>query len=121
MSKILVKFNDNYADEFDVDGFMVISKNQFDKDVELVKKWFADYGDAEFYFGTNEALSYDDFDDWFNSFSVTEITDDEAQVLTKLFGNSWSNRVEFGTMNAYEYALESAYDEFGFPEEDDEE
>ncbi|AVH85411.1 hypothetical protein RsoM2USA_484 [Ralstonia phage RsoM2USA] len=118
MSKILVKFSDNYADEFDVDGFMVIDKDQFNKEVALIKRMFDEYGEREFYFGTNESFNYGDFDEWFSVFTVTDITDSEADVLSKLFANSWSNRVEFGTMNAYEYALDSAYDEFGCEEYD---
>lgn len=118
MSKILVKFSDNYADEFDVDGFMVIDKDQFNKEVELIKRLFDEYGEHEFYFGTNEALSYDNFNQWFDTFSVTDITDAEADVLNRLFGTYWSNQIRFGTMNAYEYALDSAYDEFGCEEYD---
>ena len=57
MSKLLVIFDGNWADEMDVEGFMIVSKECWDyKQIEWEHTEFP----QELYIGTNEALVYDD-------------------------------------------------------------
>ena len=117
---VLVTFNDNYADEFDCDGFSVYnSKEEFL--IDLYRSWLENIEDIdddldelsleeliklekkhrktnefEMYFGTNEAFYYNSFKDYKDAFEIKEITDDEYKVIKKLFlGNSYSNAYGF--------------------------
>jgi hypothetical protein len=89
----LVKFQADYADEFDVYGFTVMTENQyiqFRNDLEKVE-W-----PSENYFGTNEAIVFQSLKDYENAIEVIEIDEKEYQVLEKLFGGGYMG-VSFGS------------------------
>ena len=100
---VLVAFNDNWADEMDVEGFHIYkSKEEFDKEL---KEEILDYagiedeeyenfisGDDFWYtygIGSNESLEYESFKDLYNKFSITEISNEEYEILNKYFGCSY--------------------------------
>jgi hypothetical protein len=82
MKYYLVKYEDNYADEFDIQGFRIFTEVELKAFKTLVKT--AKYP-QEVYFGTNESISYDSF---------TDYTEEEASLLTKLFG--YDTTTEYG-------------------------
>jgi hypothetical protein len=92
MSSVFVKVDANWADEFDIDGFIVAKKDEWDKSVEKLKKDFP--SEQEIYFGTNEYIEFADIEDFESSLEVTEITDVEAEVLNKLF-NTYGRKTWF--------------------------
>lgn len=80
MTKVLVKFRANCADEFDVHGFDVVEKDWWEKYVsKLPDKRFTDY------FGSNEELDFNDKANYLASFKVQEISDEDAAILKKFF------------------------------------
>lgn len=87
MAKVLVKFEKDWADEFDVRGFAVYDKEEWEKDLAEFKEC-TEFGGA--WFGTNEGWEGSEIlgnkEDWVRSWEVTEISDDEAAVLGKFFG-----------------------------------
>lgn len=114
---VLVQYYSNWADEFDVSGFRVMSKEQWEKhlsDVEtFFKKLFAaplpepekEYSSknrearqVEVYFGTNEAMLYESFDDYKGCFTVKEITNSDHDVLKRLFKEHRDERLQVGTV-----------------------
>lgn len=82
---VVIKFSGNYADEFDVEGLTVVTKEwwlQHRKDAR--DKW---RGKArERYFGTNEFLEFYNPADYLRGFSVPELSQDEIQVIQKVVG-----------------------------------
>lgn len=81
---VLVTFWDNYADEFDVQGFTICRAKQWEEYVEDLEdrgQWPQAY-----YFGTNEGLEWVSFEDYRRNFGVEEITKEEYKTLKKLFG-----------------------------------
>lgn len=83
---ILVKFQCDYADEFDVYGIRLFSRESWDNCVEEVRKSFEDEpGEKEVYFGTNEACTFSNFDEWFRAIEILELTDDETAMFKRLF------------------------------------
>jgi hypothetical protein len=106
---LLVKFHSNYADEFDVEGFIVMSTSQWQAHNEGVakvfenkkanapppdpsKQWDRRHTDActvEVYFGTNEQMMYESLEDYMRCFDISSLTDDEVAVLTKLFARGY--------------------------------
>lgn len=123
---LLIKYHNNYADEFDVNGFIVMSKEDWETHIkeaeeifkkQPVKETFRGSGDPrpkaiEIYFGSNESIEYRDFKDYLSSFKVTEITDQEAGFFQKFF------RGKHGTILMLEV---DDYDDNDAEEDDEEE
>lgn len=107
MTTVLVKFKDNYADEFDLEGYWLTTKDRWDSHVADVTNYWNKateakkrpqmegesdwhYRDAqrvevESYFGTNEAMLWTSPEDYLRAFTVQELTEEEAAVVSKLF------------------------------------
>lgn len=101
---LLINFNDNYADEFDVNGFRIATEEEWEQEKESMKAAFAASQEIqdffydpdipsyrrnyrrtiEMYFGTNEALEWDSYDDAISCFSAVKITEEEAESLNRL-------------------------------------
>lgn len=67
MEYLFVTTSHDYADEFDMGGTFTIEKNEFDEQMALIEKAFESGvidENTEFYFGTNEALTFYDFYDF---------------------------------------------------------
>lgn len=87
----LVRFDKNWADEMDVEGFRLFTDPQWLKyrDTVLAAKSF------NFYFGTNEGWG-NEYDEDFTDgetmlkedFRVFDLTDSEAATIQKFFGNA---------------------------------
>lgn len=92
--KLLVKYDSNWADEMDIDGFKVLTNEQWEQYQKDFKKHFKEEGYI-YYVGTNEEIEYNDFEEFRNDFNVSEITDEEAAVLEKLFANLSTNGYGF--------------------------
>lgn len=80
---VLVKFEKDWADEFDVHGYKIYNS---------LADWHKEAGDLSehsFMFGTNEGWEEGDFDA--SDFTVTEISNEVAQALRVTLGNSWGH------------------------------
>jgi len=82
---VLVTLRCNWADEFDVYGFLVVSTDYFE---DVKKRMLALDDDAyiELSFGTNQELTWSSGQEWLNSLSVTTLSSVEAAVYAKHFG-----------------------------------
>ncbi len=85
MSKYyLLKFDQDYADEFSVYGTKVVTEEKLEEGKESAKKLFAGKRNIERYFGTNEAVEWYDYNDYMRSIKATEISQEQYDVLLKL-------------------------------------
>lgn len=113
---VLIKFEDNYADEFDVYGFVVTTKELYEAHKAKIKRLNRE---IEICFGTNESLSWSTPEEFLNSWKVSNLTDAEADVFESNF-KSWSHvpgtRASFGMTHFFE--LEYFMDEYEFEDED---
>ena len=75
MRHILVKYNSNWSDEFDIQGFAIMNEEEYIQWVDDFRK--AKERDYEWYFGTNEYISYWDEEDW----SATNLSKEETLNL----------------------------------------
>lgn len=82
---LLIRQCDNYADEFNTEGFIITSEKKWEQHLKEVEE---QEFPLELYFGSNEFLGFDTFADYENSFSVEELSKEEVKVLKKFFGNS---------------------------------
>jgi hypothetical protein len=88
---LLVKFDDNWADEMDVSGFKLFDNLDawnaaiagFKARMEIVDG--EDNGYFEVYFGTNEYIEYETVEEFLTRFDITEISDAAAAVIETLF------------------------------------
>jgi len=101
MPYVLLKEERDYADEFDTESFIVMSKDTFEnyKDItdNNIEKIFKESNSLEMSFGTNEAHFIESGAEYWNSISMIEISDEEFNILKKLFGSINHNIVKFGT------------------------
>jgi hypothetical protein len=81
---ILLKFNENYADEFDLEGFMAISDDEWNAYKEKIKVLIGK-NSFQYSFGTNQSVEWNSAEDYLGSFDVTNISQNEYDVLLKLF------------------------------------
>jgi hypothetical protein len=101
MSALLVKFKGDYGDEFDCQEFAVFdSQENYDRWINGYTKYFSENNGstAEVYFGTNEYLEFNSLDDLMSQLEIHEITDEEADIFTKYFGNR-----SFGTSGVFSF------------------
>ncbi|MEC0031032.1 hypothetical protein P4L24_24630 [Bacillus cereus] len=80
MKLYLLKFDDNWADEMDLDGHMVLTEEQHEKFQERVKR----AAPFTFYVGTNEEIEYDDTDELERAYEIEEMTEEDRKILQKL-------------------------------------
>jgi hypothetical protein len=86
MKHYLLRYDDNWADEFDVEGFRIYDQEEYDDFKKRVKA--AEYP-QQMYFGTNEGIDVDSAKDYLDRIDVTEITEAEAKVLNKFFDGDY--------------------------------
>lgn len=91
--KILVKFNSDWADEFDVSGFKVYEPQEWRDEVRNFK---ATKGLCQWNFGSNEGFEIDDREEWLAKYETARITNLEASALQMMFGTHWSGSIQFG-------------------------
>jgi len=108
MSKkyILATYETNYADEFDVQSIWLTTEAKWKKWVKNGKKLqnLENHSCYEISFGTNEYIEISSFQEVLEKCKVQELTEEEAAVLNKFFGNSTSKSYEFklGTLDIYD-------------------
>lgn len=102
MSKFYyIQTSDNYADEFDVDGFCVLTEKDYleckartEKALEEHFKVSADKknrygrgGEYEYYFGTNEQLLWSSASEYWSVIKVKEIQEDQYKTIKEVIGS----------------------------------
>jgi len=83
--KVLLQWDSNWADEMDISGFVITTEKIWkDYKKELKKK-------EEFciYVGSNEEIDYSDGKELLEEISVTKLSDEEADLISKKIGTSF--------------------------------
>lgn len=94
--KVLVKFESNYADEFDVKGFRMFSKKEWNNIVKEIKESKA--FPMNWSFGSNEEIEYETPNELLKKFEVVVISSDEVKILKKLFGDDYGFFPDFADL-----------------------
>ena len=84
---LLVKLDMNWADEFDVNAFWVTTQNRYDQFLRTITEY--DFSNDEFYFGTNEWISFDSTNEVIRSLQVIPITKEFYDQLITHFGEEY--------------------------------
>ena len=81
----LVKYNSNWADEMDIEGFKLFTDKRWKEYQKRFEEYFVENIFYNFYIGTNEEIEYESFVKFMKDFEVIEITDKEAKTIKKFF------------------------------------
>ena len=87
MAKVLISFQADYADEFDVYGWAVRDTEYWEKLQANAVKWFEDNPGKmlEFWFGTNEGVEFYTIEDFQAAYTLKPITDEQAETIIASF------------------------------------
>jgi len=87
---VIVIFNDTWSDEFDVSGFMVMSKQEYASNYFTpIAEYFKEYDFWEYGFGTNEEFVYESFEDFMRTLTIIEISEKHAEIIKSYFGGDY--------------------------------
>ena len=90
--KYLFEISENYCDEFDVAGFSILTEEDY-KTYEYIKENInkLNKDDEPFYigFGSNEEIEFENAGEFINSLNITEISDEEYEIINKHFGKHY--------------------------------
>ena len=92
----LIKWSSNWADEMDVEGFIIVDE----EDLDLFKKNLEKDQPITVSIGTNEWIDYNSVKDLAKQISILKITEQDAQVIHDILGKWW------GFTNFYWQVLE---------------
>jgi hypothetical protein len=83
---VLLDFSADYADEFDVEGFSIMT----DAEWNIFQKKFQQHqGQYSFGFGSNEDIEFENGQEVLDSIGVKNITKEEYDTINKFFGTSY--------------------------------
>jgi hypothetical protein len=83
---VLIRWNTNWADEMDIEGYEIHKKSHYDVWAEHA----VNHADSfEICIGTNEEIYYVNGQELLNDLTVISITDKEATTFRKLLGKSF--------------------------------
>lgn len=88
MKYILIKYEDDYCDEFDVKGFSAICfKSELEyieyvKYLERIRTEIVE--EISLCFGTNEVIYYENGEEFLETLSIEEITEAQYNVISQL-------------------------------------
>jgi hypothetical protein len=100
---VLIKQCIDYADEFDVYAFDVVPKDEWEANKKRILELTYE---LEYYFGTNEELTFADGEDYLNQIVVSDISEEEAQTLDKLFDGEFGNSAYQSILRQLDYEEE---------------
>jgi hypothetical protein len=103
--KVLLKWSTNWADEMDVEGYVMTTKDKSDDWRKKLKQ--VDYS-FSLQIGTNEDIEYSSGEDLISEVVTKNLTDEEYIILKKYFGTQ-GGHTEF--WDGLEYVLEDLDDE----------
>jgi hypothetical protein len=91
---MIVKFNDNWADEFDVEGFAQMTKEDFDRLLASAESMLNKRGVIEYGFGTNEDFTWQSVGEFRNCFTILDVTEEQENIIASVFFGKYTK--EFG-------------------------
>lgn len=92
---VYVSFKANWADEFDVVGYSVMSKDEWDKELAYAQEYFKEIEFFSFTFGSNQDIDFDSYSGWANCFKATPIDSITAKELIAI-NHGWNDSCFYG-------------------------
>lgn len=83
---LLIKTQNNWADEIDTEGFAIFTKEAYFSHLKQAEDAFAGDQEITIYVGTNEDIQFPDYKDYVAQIEVQEVNFTEVLILCKAFG-----------------------------------
>lgn len=90
MNKVLVQLRCNYEDEFDVTALWLTTKEEYKNFLDALKTRNIKE-DTEIYFGTNECITFNSYDDIVNSLTCMNVSDGFYDEFLKNIGSTYGS------------------------------
>ncbi len=103
---VLVKYEDNWADEMDIAGFVIMTKQEWE-DMSYQIRWCMTFP-IEFSCGTNEFITYKEPGNFLQKIEVQEISYQESLFLKRIFPEVSSSCWSYGH---FDFINDGALDE----------
>lgn len=87
MKNYMVLFQGNYADEFDLSGFAIMSEAAIEQLKQDAAEHFEKYDYYNEYFGSNQCLTWESAHQLLSDFVFIEINEDDIGTLRRLFND----------------------------------
>lgn len=108
---VLITESWDYADEFNIGGFTIMPTVEWKELIHKIKLYESSlFSDCEFYFGTNECIIIQSFDEFLEGIDVQNITKQEYDIINELFGESYETTF-LERLQEYIYSYEYSEDE----------
>lgn len=89
--KVLVEWNTNWADEMDIQGFCLLEVETIEDLKEQIRNHPYNKSKMEICIGTNEEIYYSDVSEFMQDLSFEHLSENEYEVVNKLFGKEWGH------------------------------
>lgn len=103
----MVKYEDNWADEMNIEGFMVMNSQELENWKSRIPKKY------RFNLGTNEEIEYDSKKEFLNTIKINSISVEEARFLYGHFGSDYTDCLEWNGRE-FNKMVKRRICEFGF-------
>lgn len=119
---VFIRANFDYADEFYVESIHVMKASAWEKLKEDVETYFSKKSarEIECYFGTNEQIIFEKYNDLIRGVFVKPITDEERKTLADLLGEDELS-FSWGTGSGIFENLQEAINDRNAEDKEDEE
>lgn len=88
MSKTIIKWDSNWADEMDIQGFVIVdakAAKEFKDQLKTVKNGFT------VCIGTNEDIEYSNGKDMLSDLTFEDLSEDEAETIINAIGDEYGH------------------------------
>lgn len=105
---VIVQFDGDFADELSLYGIAVMLKSEWQKHIDNAACLFEIWGDKgwQTFIGSNQDVHFDNYKDWFDCFTVTEVDTTFALRLKSILG-TWGETKGHFPSPIYFYGDES--------------
>lgn len=83
--KVLVSWSDNWADEIDCEGFVILDNEEWQENKKTIRKIEREFTLSV---GSNEEIEYENGRDFLCNVSAKKVSPEEFAVIKKFFGES---------------------------------
>ena len=95
---VLLKFESNWADEMDVEGFLVVTKEYWEDAKKELNKI---EGECHLCVGTNEYINWSSGSEIIEEITVEELSEEEVKVFKKKFNNFYNYSKKQGVVAGF--------------------
>lgn len=119
MKQFLIKTSTNWADEMDLDGFIILDEKELEKATKEMTELAADDFEAEVSVGTNEEMDVEAEEVLEELNNAIELTPEEYENITRLIGTRYGFSLYYKFKNCSD--LDNYYEEIEEREKEKEE